>query len=135
MARTSGSTPCPTTTSYGDAPRTSSVVTSAMDAILHHGPHPLGDLPGREPVGVHDVRRDRLVDRRTLVEELLDPATDVAEQQRPRHPESHALRSVTEASAEEDDTWTLEQVAVRRIEHCTCAQGEHPWVGGERLRD
>ena len=42
-----------------------------------------GDLVGRPPVGVDHEGGDRLVDRRALVEQRLDPAADVAEQQRP----------------------------------------------------
>src|SRR5947209_18187912 len=81
----------PTTTSYGDAPRTGSVVRSPMGAILHQRAYLLGDLRGFAPVGVDHVGRDRLVDRGALVEQLLDPSAHVAQKQRSRDAEADPL--------------------------------------------
>src|SRR5690349_11647064 len=83
---TSSRMPCPTTTSYGEAPPTCIRVSSrlsGMVTILHQREDPVSNLARRQPVGRHRVPGDGGVDRGAFVEQLLDPAPDVAEQQRP----------------------------------------------------
>ena len=123
------STPWPTSTSYGAAPATRIVVMPAASTISR------GDLVGRPPVGVDHEGGDGLVDRRPLVEQRLDPAADVAEQQRPRAAEADPLHRVGEPDPQEDHAVPGEQLAGGRVEHRSAAQRQHAVVGGQRLGD
>ena len=117
------STPCPTSTSYGAAPATRMVVMQQRLDDLG------GDLGRRAAVGVDDEGRDRLVDRRALVEQRLDPAAHVAEQQRSRAAEPDPLHRVGEPDPEEDHRVPGEQLAGGRVEHRSPAEREHAVVG------
>ena len=88
---------------------------------------------GRAAVGVDHVGGDRLVDRRALVEQRLDPAADVAEQQRPRGAEADPLHRVGEADPQEDHGVAGQQLAGGRVEDRAAAERQDAVVGGQRL--
>ena len=101
------------------------------DAV-QHGQHLLHDRVDRQPVGLHDVRGHRLVDRRPLVDQLLHLPAHVAQQQGPGHAQADTLRCVGEPDPEEHDPVPVESGAGARVEHGPSADGQHAVVLRQR---
>ncbi len=86
-------------------------------------------------VGVDRDPGQAFVDRGPLVEQLLHPRSDVAEEQRAPGAEADPLNRVGQADPEEHHGVALEQGPGRRIEDRSPTQSEHPVVRVECGRD
>src|SRR6478609_10909004 len=133
---------CPITTSYGVWPSTCSTVSFFFFISPPSRPIPgqcridlPGDILGGATVRVHDDRCHRLVDRGALVEQRLDLAPDVAEQQRSRRTQPHALHGVGQPDPQEDDLVADQELAGAGVEHRSPAQRQDAVVGGQRRGD